>query len=249
MSSLLSSKWLQRNAQPAARSRLLCFPFGGGSASFYRDWQALLGPHIEVCAVQLPGRESRFSEPFITDIDNLLPPLVHAAFGLFDLPVHLFGYSLGAGIAQSFASYCNLLYPGAHILSLTACASSAAPEHRRSSSMMTDEEFMGYIMGLGGLPPEVVANPGLRSIALRTLRSDFTLSESISLAEVIPVRIPILAIGGDADPSVPLSGLKAWSNKTTAHFTHQVFPGDHFFVRQHLADVLDTLREFIAGSQ
>lgn len=241
-----STRWLQRTVQPAAHSRLLCFPFGGGSASFYRDWQAMLGPQIEVCAIQLPGREARFGEPFITDINDLLPPLVHAASDLFDLPLHLFGYSLGAGIAHKFATYCDTLYPNARTVSLTACASSAASAHRLRSSTMSDEQFMDYIMGLGGIPVEVAANPGLRAIALRTLRSDFTLSESINLADADPVSIPILAIGGDADPSVPISGLQAWSGKTTGHCFHQVFPGDHFFVRQNLPKVMDALRDFVA---
>lgn len=246
MSNPPSTRWLQRTTQPAAHSRLLCFPFGGGSASFYRDWQAMLGPQIEVCAVQLPGREARFGEPFITDINDLLPPLVHAASDLFDLPLHLFGYSLGAGIAHKFATYCDTFYPNVRIVSLTACASSAAPEHRLCSSTMNDEQFMDYIMGLGGLPDEVAANPGLRAIALRTLRSDFTLSESINLADSDPVSLPTLAIGGDADPSVPVSGLQAWSSKTTGNCFHQVFPGDHFFVRQNLPKVMNSLRDFIA---
>lgn len=246
MSNPPSTRWLQRTTQPAAHSRLLCFPFGGGSASFYRDWQAMLGPQIEVCAVQLPGREARFGEPFITDINDLLPPLVHAASDLFDLPLHLFGYSLGAGIAHKFATYCDTFYPNVRIVSLTACASSAAPEHRLRSSTMNDEQFMDYIMGLGGLPDEVAANPGLRAIALRTLRSDFTLSESINLADSDPVSLPTLAIGGDADPSVPVSGLQAWSSKTTGNCFHQVFPGDHFFVRQNLPKVMNSLRDFIA---
>lgn len=245
MSSAPPNKWLHRSVQPAARSRLLCFAFGGGSAAFYRDWQALLGPRVEVCAVQLPGREARFGEPFITDIDALLPPLVHAVSGLFDLPLHLFGYSLGAGIAQKFASYCDSLYPNAPLLSLTACASSAAPAQRISASTMSDEQFLQYIVALGGLPSEVAANPGLRAIALRTLRSDFALSESVDLADAAPIALPILAIGGDQDPSVPLCGLQAWSGKTTGHFVHKVFPGDHFFVRQNLLGVLQALRDFV----
>jgi medium-chain acyl-[acyl-carrier-protein] hydrolase len=246
MSNPLLSRWLQRTVQPDAGSRLLCFPFGGGSASFYRDWQAILGPQIEVCAVQLPGRESRFGESYITDINDLLPPLVHAVPDLFDLPLHLFGYSMGAGIAHKFATYCDALHPNAQIVSLTACASSAARAQRLCASTMNDEQFMEYILGLGGLPSEVAANQGLREIALRTLRSDFALSDSVNLADAGPIAVPILAIGGDRDPSVPVSGLQAWSGKTTGNFVRQVFPGDHFFVRQNLPAVMQVLRDFVA---
>lgn len=244
MTSPAPNKWLHRTVQSEARSRLLCFPFGGGSASFYRDWQAQLGPQIEVCAIQLPGREARFAEPFFTQINELLPPLSQALSGLFDLPLHLFGYSLGAGIAHRFAGYCAEHYPGARIESLTACASSAALSSRVSASGMSDEQFLGYIQTLGGLPVEVANNPGLRAIALRTLRNDFALSESIDLPTAAPVALPILAIGGDLDPSVPVDGLQAWAFKTTQPTQQQVFPGDHFFVRQNLPGVLQALRSF-----
>ncbi|PVZ15401.1 MULTISPECIES: thioesterase II family protein [unclassified Pseudomonas] len=246
MTSPAPNKWLHRTVQPEARTRLLCFPFGGGSASFYRDWQTRLGPQVEVCAVQLPGREARFAEPFFTDIDQLLPPLAQALSGLFDLPLHLFGYSLGAGIAHRFASYCAEHYPAARIESLTACASSAALGSRVSAAAMSDEQFLAYIQALGGLPGEVADNPGLRAIALRTLRHDFALSESIDLPTAAPVALPILAIGGDLDPSVPVDGLQAWAAKTTEPAQQQVFPGDHFFVRQNLPGVLQALRSFAA---
>ena len=45
--------------------RMFCFPYAGGGASIYRGWGASLPADIEVCPVQLPGRESRLrDQPF-----------------------------------------------------------------------------------------------------------------------------------------------------------------------------------------
>ena len=58
--------WVTRSVpNPNAKLRLFCFPYAGGGASIYRGWPDELPHEIEVCAVQLPGRETRMHEqPF-----------------------------------------------------------------------------------------------------------------------------------------------------------------------------------------
>ena len=53
--------------RPAARLRLICFPYAGGGASTFSLWPRALPSHVELCAVQLPGREERLSETPLTD--------------------------------------------------------------------------------------------------------------------------------------------------------------------------------------
>src|SRR5579862_3518131 len=65
-------EWLPyRKARPDARIRLFCFAYAGGTASMFRGWQERLPSHVEVCAVQLPGRESRIQEPPLTRMKPL----------------------------------------------------------------------------------------------------------------------------------------------------------------------------------
>ncbi|MEK8168926.1 thioesterase domain-containing protein [Streptomyces sp. M19] len=47
-----------------ARCRLFCLPFPGAAASAFLPWSDLLPPDVELCAVQLPGREDRFEDPW-----------------------------------------------------------------------------------------------------------------------------------------------------------------------------------------
>jgi surfactin synthase thioesterase subunit len=56
--------------------RLFCFHNAGGSASFFTSWATALPTEIEVCAVQLPGREDRRGEAPLERIEEVLDLLV-----------------------------------------------------------------------------------------------------------------------------------------------------------------------------
>src|SRR5687768_10798540 len=81
---------------PHARLRLFCFPYAGGGASIFRRWSDELPPSVEVCPVQLPGRENRLREPPFTRIDPLVRALAHALRPNLNRPFALFGHSMGA---------------------------------------------------------------------------------------------------------------------------------------------------------
>src|SRR5215470_16508979 len=70
-----SDRWVLRlRSVPSPRIRLFCFPYAGGAASAFNGWAEGLPREVEICAVQLPGRESRFiDEPF-----NRLTPMVES---------------------------------------------------------------------------------------------------------------------------------------------------------------------------
>ncbi len=79
---------------PQARLRLFCFPHAGGGASFFRPWIGMLPPDIEVCPVQLPGRENRLKErpfnqfsPLISELAQALRPYLDRPFAFSEAPL------------------------------------------------------------------------------------------------------------------------------------------------------------------
>jgi surfactin synthase thioesterase subunit len=94
---------VHRQSSPKNKYRLFCFPYGGGGASVYRDWHKDLSDNIEVCPVQLPGREERMNEQPITDIYHLTELLLENLVEEFDLPFLFFGHSFGSLIAFELA--------------------------------------------------------------------------------------------------------------------------------------------------
>src|SRR6185295_11175567 len=88
-----------REVNPNARLRLFCFPYAGGGASAYRGWATALPSDLEVCPVQLPGRESRLREAPFTRPEPLIQTLADVLEPHLDLPFVLFGHSMGGMIS------------------------------------------------------------------------------------------------------------------------------------------------------
>ena len=65
----------------------------------FRAWNKDLPETIELCPVQLPGRETRAMEPACSRIEPLIALLSEAIRPLLDLPYFFFGHSMGALIA------------------------------------------------------------------------------------------------------------------------------------------------------
>lgn len=58
-----------RNEQGLKNSnKMICFPYAGGCASFYSKWGNEL-EEIDICPIQLPGREECFREDKIYDME------------------------------------------------------------------------------------------------------------------------------------------------------------------------------------
>src|SRR5262245_49652591 len=82
--------------KPQARLRLFCFPYAGGGASIFRTWMQGLPLEVEVCPIQLPGRENRFSEPRYINLRSLVQVLGKVISPYLTMPFAFFGHSLGA---------------------------------------------------------------------------------------------------------------------------------------------------------
>jgi surfactin synthase thioesterase subunit len=84
---------------------LLCFPFAGAGASFFRPWKDLSRGRFELLPIQLPGREKRFVEEPYRDvaqaIEGVLPDVLKQIEGR--ARVALFGHSMGAVLAFELA--------------------------------------------------------------------------------------------------------------------------------------------------
>ena len=92
--------WIKRSGHyPQTCFRLFCFPYAGGGASIFRTWPERLPPDIEVCAIQLPGREDRFGEPTFENLSSVIDVLADVLCPYTDFPFAFFGHSLGALIS------------------------------------------------------------------------------------------------------------------------------------------------------
>src|SRR5207302_1092491 len=82
--------------RPRPRLRLLCLPAAGGGLFAYQRWPDELPVDVEVCTVQLPGREDRFLEPALTSTHEVVGHIVDAVAPHLAWPFAIYGHSMGA---------------------------------------------------------------------------------------------------------------------------------------------------------
>ncbi|UKD58043.1 thioesterase domain-containing protein [Amycolatopsis sp. FU40] len=226
-------RWIIRWPAPLTpRLRLLCFPYAGGGASVYRPWREHLPPDVELCAVQLPGRESRLSEPPWYQLSALLPQLHRGLSGLLDLPYATFGHSLGALVSFEFVRQLRRCGdPLPRHLFASGRGAPQVPVRSEPIHRLPDAEFVREIARFRATRPEVLADPDLLELVLPALRADFALSERYRYRPEPPLPCPITAFYGIGDTSVRKDDVSAWGSQTSAAWRVRAMPGDHFFLR------------------
>ena len=248
MKSSVSQSWIrQTRANTHARLRLFCFAHSGGGASFFRRWGESIGTDIDVCSLQLPGRENRRSEPPFTQFTPLIETLVDVLLPYMDLPFAFFGHSLGALISFELAHQLRRQgRQGPAQLFVSGRRAPHIPRPETSIVALPDREFIEEIQRFHGTAPEVLQNKEVMELFLPLLRADFSLYESFVYASEGALNCPISVFGGDDDTEVSIATLIAWKEHTTSMFKLHVFPGNHFFLLEAEAQLLQIINRDVA---
>jgi medium-chain acyl-[acyl-carrier-protein] hydrolase len=220
-----TGRWIVfRKPSSKARVRLFCFHHAGGNAMVYRRWVSDLPEWIDVCPVQLPGRSQRMSEPPFTRMQDLVEAFVAKTDTLLDIPVAVFGHSMGAAVAFAVA---ERLGPSiVHVFAAGRRSPSLAPI--QALHELDDNGLKRYLDRLGATPTIVFEDPELRAYLLSMLRADLLLNCSYRADRPLNT-IPLTVLGGSDDPEVPTQTLEAWRTLTRGEFRCEMFPGKHFF--------------------
>jgi medium-chain acyl-[acyl-carrier-protein] hydrolase len=211
-----------------------------------------------VVAVQLPGREDRFCETPHVEIDSAVDDAANAITACEDTqPYVLMGHSLGAILAfetgrvlaeRGHTPPSGLVLSGQRPFpSKTVGKQTGAPQAGSIAPLSTlpDDELLLGIKRYNGTPDVIFEQRDLRAIYLALLRADFRLAESYHYIAGAKVNCPILVLAGLDDGLTSTDRLDEWQKLTTGPLSVQIFPGGHFFLRQHEAEVCRVVAGFI----
>lgn len=243
--------WLLRPRvrRDLVRMRLFCLPYAGGGAQIYRLYAQSLPADIEVCAVQLPGRERRFREPALDSVDAIVDQLAPVVSEETDLPYAIFGHSLGALVGFELAR--RLRSEGRPLpVHLFASAHRAPhlPDPDPPIHQLPDARFIEELRGLNGTPQAVLESSELLELFLPVLRADFAAAETYAYRSAAPLPCAITVLGGTRDKMISREELLAWREHTSGEFELHLIEGDHFFIHQSHDDVMQILREGTANA-
>jgi len=219
-----SDCWIPVRSKPIdARVRLFCFPYAGGGASIFRSWSM---PGIEICGIQLPGRESRIREIPLRSMDRLADQAAEAVSKYGDLPRAFYGHSMGALVAYELMARLG----GTHLF-VGGCASPRRVPAQQQLHRLPDAELMAAIASWNGTPEAVLREPELMALMLPALRADLEIFEQYSTGPETRLHCPVTAFAGDSDDRAPAASMEMWRSVTRGAFQLQVLEGGHFFLR------------------
>ncbi|HVB29716.1 MAG TPA: alpha/beta fold hydrolase [Terriglobia bacterium] len=237
-----------RKPNPQARLRLFCFPYAGSGAAIFRTWSEGLPSDVEVCPVQFPGRGTRLMETPFTQISPPVEALAQALAPLLGKPFAFFGHSLGALVGFELARQLRR-QSGVQPVRLFVSADRAPqiPHRGRPIHALPEEEFLGELRRLNGIPKKVLEDVELMRIMLPVLRADFAVYETYAYSTEPPLNCPISTFGGLQDHRVSRGDLEAWRDQTSVSFSLRMFPGDHFFLNTIQPLLLQALSQELRG--
>ncbi|MFI8931229.1 thioesterase II family protein [Streptomyces sp. NPDC053474] len=237
-----AARWLRRpQPRPAARTTLVCFPHAGGTASFFTPWAPLLPQHVELVALQYPGRQDRLGErPIATmaDLANAVAEVLRTGIRA-DRELILFGHSMGAALAWETALRLEAGTGPAPRRLFVSGHEGPSRKRRGTVHLLPEEQFVGKMKELGGTDPRLLDEPELREMVLPAVRADYRLIETYRPDLGARLRCPIGVFTGDQDSEVTTRDAEAWREASLGgDFFTRVFPGDHFYLADHAARIV-----------
>lgn len=238
-----SDSWIgiERSALNA-ELRLVAIPYAGGGASAFRRWPNDLAcpDWLAFAALQLPGREGRAAELPLADAQTLLDRLAAVISDMADVPLVLFGYSLGAGLAYELAIRLASTRPLRGLV-LAARAPPFRASASRAPAHLSREAVIAKIRKLGGTAVELIGSEIFDQHFLPILQADFAVASGLhrSLPQILPC--PIVALAATHDPDVTVDEVRRWEAAAGGGFELHVFEGGHFFLHDAHPQVIALL--------
>ncbi|KAH7819143.1 putative Gramicidin S biosynthesis protein grsT [Monocercomonoides exilis] len=213
--------------RPNALVRLICFPFAGGNAGvFSSKWSSDLPKAVEYVAVQYPGRQTRATEPFITDMKELARKITDSLTPLITKgkPYAFFAHSLGTLVAYETALEIRrrkLPLPEQLILSGRGAPGAIDFGGKPIDCDLPDNDFADLAVSRFGPSPGLI-DQRLFSLSLPPLRADMkmyysyepelsdTSTENAPEPLEAPLPLPATVIGATGDPLSQSETIETW---------------------------------------
>ncbi|HEX6700329.1 MAG TPA: thioesterase domain-containing protein [Gaiellaceae bacterium] len=208
MSGRERNRWLLGRPSPDAKALLFCFPYLGTGASLFREWPRRIGT-VEVCAVQLPGRENRLREPAPESFHELADAVVAGLLPYLDRPFAFFGHCgsiVGAYEAALLLARRGLPTPSYFFVS------SMFPPHECGRIPILDvpeDELQGVVEGLLRARG-VEADEEVLQLSVDVMRVDIRMFRAYGRIAREALPCPATAIAWSDDDQVAPERMRGW---------------------------------------
>jgi surfactin synthase thioesterase subunit len=204
---------------------VFCFPYSGVGASMFNRWPRMVDD-VEICPIQLPGRENRIREPHFGSFEQLADALVDYLQPWLDRPFSFFGHCAGA--LPAYETAVRLAEHGLPVPSRLVVSAQVAPHHCPHDRFLelTDhqlrDELGRFVAGRGGTP-----NSLLLDLTMTVLGEDLDAVRAYSYPAPVTLPSGITVVQWSHDVEVGVDELASWREYSDdVQFVE--FDGGHF---------------------
>ncbi|MFD7275820.1 thioesterase II family protein [Streptomyces sp. NPDC059862] len=219
---------------------LVCLPFAGAGASFFRAWEKHVPETLRIVAVQLPGREERFVELPHTDVAQAVADAYDQVVRLTGGAgrVAVFGHSLGAVLAYELAHKLGEL-EGISVERLFVSGSPGPWDGREArASDLDDEAFLAQVRRFAGYAHPALEHPDMRELLLPALRADVAMHENYRPSTDKSLQVPVTALRGRHDELVSGAAVARWADVTESGLSMVELDGGHMYLADDVPALL-----------
>ena len=237
-------EWLKpiHKSSSKAAQQWFWFPYAGGGPAVFNPLKPYIPASVDVYAAHLPGREGRFNEEPIADLETIVQALAKAVCMVANGKVVIFGHSLGALLGYLVAARLESLGMPVNRLIVSGRHGPGVNAKTAGISHLPDEDFLKALSGYGGMSDEILKCPEILEMMLPMLKADFSLSERYDTKQQHPkVRSEMIVVGAVDDHLVDFSKLENWKSFTTGSFRLIDFRGGHFYLASQAAAIVSLM--------
>ena len=226
--------------------RLICLPYAGGSRYSFREFQKRFPSFIELIAVEYPGRGARFSEPLLSDVNELVDDIFlqvrkvvegghYAVYG------HSMGGLVGWLLARKIAA--AAMQAPLHLFISGTAGPASKTGHGKKRHLLPRAEFLEEIRMLAGSPDEVMKDTDLVNYYEPILRSDFKACECYRHdPSTAPLQLPFTVITG-TEEELTEDEIRLWEQETTGKINFIRLQGNHFFIMEQCVAMTEIIKQ------
>lgn len=248
---MVKNKWISfSNNREDAKLNLLCFPYAGGSPSFFAQWKRIMPEEINMCPVLYPFREVRRSEQMPDTIQELAKDFVDNNEELFQKPFAVFGHCAGGTIGYEVCVEARKKY-GVEPVYFVA-SGEEPPEYSLEAFQYledaSNEEMLDYLIEHHFAEESIRTNKGFLDYYLPIIRVDFNMLYHYHMTVCEKFNCPIYVITGEGDQVIEKERLDNWNKYTNGKVSYMTFPGDHYYLAHEAQALCNLMKDFYEES-
>jgi surfactin synthase thioesterase subunit len=232
------------------KNKLFCFPYAGGSASFYKDWKT--DGSLQVIPLEYPGHGSKYCESLCESMSELTDVLLEEIVTNYNItPLHhlsFFGHSMGATVAYEIAVKLEQRY--SQKVENLFLSSKSSPNYKLEQMDCSNvTELKKTLKKIGGTSEELLTEDILQ-VFLPIMQADLTILANYCGGPKANQKLrshTMLLVG--SEDTVTKESMEAWDEYIEPIEGMQVLKGDHFYIRQNQDTVLKLVRNNISKRQ